>query len=324
MGLYYKYYGFNSGIKALSENKLGFTRPDHFNDTMECKLWSLRHGIDDRLLRQFMEKIAVLSLTTCPRNPLMWSHYADSHKGFVIGYDSDDPIFSDGCDVIIPAKRGAVRYNQEFKVASPKETAREAMLSVMFNENYTGDKIRALYNILLMKQNCWKYEKEIRVVVLIDSVCHETHGYNQLTDRNWSHIRRPISPNIDLSEQPYLYLTSCRPKIIRHVILGMKNPLIADRKAGASAGERLRMRSQEEGWTVEVAQWNQQGEITLSAPPVDFDWSLNEKIVSKDLLRREVEVIFDKVKVRDNIKDDVIVTSFFDGRVEAYFRSEIT
>src|SRR6266404_2239082 len=36
---------------------------------------------------------AFLSLTRKENNLLMWSHYSDSHRGFLLGFESDDPFF---------------------------------------------------------------------------------------------------------------------------------------------------------------------------------------------------------------------------------------
>lgn len=40
--------------------------------------------------------IASLCLTQRRNNGLMWSHYADSHKGLAIGFDSDCSFFKAG------------------------------------------------------------------------------------------------------------------------------------------------------------------------------------------------------------------------------------
>jgi hypothetical protein len=37
---------------------------------------------------------AILSLSKNCDNLLMWSHYCESHRGFVVGFDSSDPFFS--------------------------------------------------------------------------------------------------------------------------------------------------------------------------------------------------------------------------------------
>lgn len=43
--------------------------------------------------QKFEEMIGILCLTESPANLLMWAHYADSHQGFVIEFDSDAPFF---------------------------------------------------------------------------------------------------------------------------------------------------------------------------------------------------------------------------------------
>jgi hypothetical protein len=42
---------------------------------------------------KFNETLGILSLTEKPDNLLMWAHYAFSHEGYVIGFDSTHPYF---------------------------------------------------------------------------------------------------------------------------------------------------------------------------------------------------------------------------------------
>lgn len=44
--------------------------------------------------RFFNEKVGVLCLSELKDSLLMWGHYAENHKGFVIGFDSDNIFFS--------------------------------------------------------------------------------------------------------------------------------------------------------------------------------------------------------------------------------------
>src|ERR1041385_797367 len=52
----------------------------------------------DRSLEEFQRDLSsqmlVLSLTKNGNNLVMWSHYADYHRGFVIGFDATSPFFS--------------------------------------------------------------------------------------------------------------------------------------------------------------------------------------------------------------------------------------
>jgi len=52
-------------------------------------------SITQRLMEQkFEEMIGVLCLTESRANLLMWAHYADSHQGLVVEFDSNDPYFN--------------------------------------------------------------------------------------------------------------------------------------------------------------------------------------------------------------------------------------
>ncbi len=39
-------------------------------------------------------QIGILSLSEDPRNPVMWGHYSDRSRGFVVGFDETQPWFS--------------------------------------------------------------------------------------------------------------------------------------------------------------------------------------------------------------------------------------
>jgi hypothetical protein len=45
------------------------------------------------IVEKFEELIGILCLTEAPSNLLMWAHYADSHQGFVVEFDSESPFF---------------------------------------------------------------------------------------------------------------------------------------------------------------------------------------------------------------------------------------
>ena len=49
--------------------------------------------IFDNVMKVTNRNIAVLSLTEVPDNELMWAHYANSHQGYVVGFDADNDFF---------------------------------------------------------------------------------------------------------------------------------------------------------------------------------------------------------------------------------------
>ena len=53
-------------------------------------------SLDNNLIARsvFDERFGILSLTESPTNLLMWAHYADSHKGFVLQFDPKHEFFA--------------------------------------------------------------------------------------------------------------------------------------------------------------------------------------------------------------------------------------
>jgi len=88
------------------------------------------------------EAIGVYCMTTKPDNILMWSHYANSHKGFVVGLDTD-MLFHD-----VSATMCGVNYQEAYPIIMPglgMETPYE------------------LYEVYSTKSSLWSYETEVRM-----------------------------------------------------------------------------------------------------------------------------------------------------------------
>lgn len=90
------------------------------------------------------EHFGILSLTESPVNLLMWSHYGDSHKGVVLGFDEMHPFFQ-GAEIVVGlARLNRVEYNQKRPVLSPTT--------------------RNNPKVFLRKSTEWAYEKEWRLI----------------------------------------------------------------------------------------------------------------------------------------------------------------
>ncbi|HEY3332797.1 MAG TPA: DUF2971 domain-containing protein [Capsulimonadaceae bacterium] len=98
--------------------------------------------------RKLREEFGIFSMTETWSNLLMWSHYAESHKGFVLGFDTSRAEFA------YPRSRpfgegthlAAVEYRQE----------RPAMYTL------DNDQVR---EGLFVKSAEWEYEREWRMVI---------------------------------------------------------------------------------------------------------------------------------------------------------------
>lgn len=134
---------------------LRFTQPSAFNDPFDClpsysflpnslmpqnsgygELASLFMGIENETVN-FNDDHTVFCMSEDWNSILMWAHYADSHKGFVVGFDVSHPFFALG----EPYGTKKVIYCSN----RPKFT------SVKISEE------------LYYKLNVWEYEKEWRL-----------------------------------------------------------------------------------------------------------------------------------------------------------------
>lgn len=94
-------------------------------------------------------KTGILSLTSKRDDILMWSHYADSHKGICLEFDTSipDSPFALAQPVKYKAKFDDMTFDADFDAAQVSES------------------------VSLTKSRHWKYEKEWRVIGSNSGVC---------------------------------------------------------------------------------------------------------------------------------------------------------
>lgn len=108
--------------------------------------------------QRFGERFGVLTLSEIPTSLLMWAHYGDCHRGFVIEFDDSSTFFSPR------AARGAIGRLAKVVYAAqrPAIIAYDPSLPV---EEYAERLIR---DALLTKGLDWEYEQEWRMVLPLD------------------------------------------------------------------------------------------------------------------------------------------------------------
>ncbi len=167
----YKYMSYENFEKFLDSGCIVFSSVNSFNDISEIINY-FSSSLQDENISAFekwlysysnMSNSVVLCLTRNPLNTLMWAHYANSHKGVVIGIDiskTDMSIFEDN---ILPIQLGSVIYTKTYpssKVLSKNNIANFHTQPIGFNlEN-----IEILQRLYLYKSIDWSYEEEVRVV----------------------------------------------------------------------------------------------------------------------------------------------------------------
>jgi hypothetical protein len=159
----YKYQAINTQtLGNLAARKLWASSPTAFNDPFECRLQrakspggidALRHQnphlanlSDDQLVESTFETQfkawGIICFARSPDNILMWSHYADHHRGICMGFSDSKP----------PMERGI--YPVEYSETYPELT---------FDRVWHRE---GLSRVLYTKHAGWSYEDELRNITI--------------------------------------------------------------------------------------------------------------------------------------------------------------
>lgn len=148
----YKYYPANWGRQAILKQRLKVTTEADINDPFEfrascTKDRSLRFSLD-KWRKEFLSNYGLISFCKNRKNPVIWSHYADSYRGICLGFDLDDKYLN------------AVDYVSERIKISRQEITEKIRRN---DHKYLFSKI------LSPKAKFWNYEDEKRVYVDLNS-----------------------------------------------------------------------------------------------------------------------------------------------------------
>ena len=114
----------------IRARKKGF---DNFYKCYTNKKWLFEQAQSVILLDSITQ--GFLSLSATNKNILMWSHYAQNHEGYVLGFDSSHEYFDYGLEKII--------YSDERPYLDPTKSSQDA-------------------SIFYTKSTDWQYEQEYR------------------------------------------------------------------------------------------------------------------------------------------------------------------
>lgn len=157
------------------------------------------------------DSVGVLSFTEDHTNPLMWAHYSDEHKGMVIEFDANEPLFQDSIDFNDGRKSRfgesilGSTYEFPIKVMYRREKQRYDRLEHVApnsTREYPWKKI--LYNVFYTKSNDWIYEKELRSIVELNYadviICDENeHVWKTCEADSSIKVEKPISGRIKIT-----------------------------------------------------------------------------------------------------------------------------
>lgn len=140
VALYYKEFG-----NVLEEQ--GYTEKHligNDNPLLISELVKLKIQFDELFMENRKKFLGIISFSKVWNNTLMWSHYANGHSGFCVGFKTERLInstyFDSGCDVF---------YTEKYPAISP------------FDEEL-NKKVKTLFH----KSKDWQYEEEYRMTKL--------------------------------------------------------------------------------------------------------------------------------------------------------------
>jgi hypothetical protein len=147
----------NHAISNISLSRLKISRFHDLNDPFEL----LAGDLTDESLRAATESFkdefdrtkGILCFSRNWKNPVLWSHYADKHRGICLGFDLDD------------------FYAQEVKYRNNRLD-----FDATKNVKYAGISGYAL-DSLRTKYSHWQYEEEVRALFDLDECTMENGLY---------------------------------------------------------------------------------------------------------------------------------------------------
>lgn len=133
-------------LSDLKHRRLKVATFDDINDPFELRGARMDNSNDRKRFNDWRSrtaaKLGLLCFSKCWRSPVLWSHYADEHKGICLGFDVPDSCLKE------------VQYVAErlkFRHVAPDKSQLQKLLRTKFED--------------------WRYEGEWRRVVRL----HDTH-----------------------------------------------------------------------------------------------------------------------------------------------------
>jgi hypothetical protein len=171
----YKYVSANALKGIIESNRIGFTEPPYFNDPFDQPRVIRTSYPNDHISMfdgpQTADQLAdaddkhwnrcgVASFTRTYDNSLMWSHYADSHKGAVIEIDAEKAGLMSS-SLLIPVQFGSVIYMKRPNRKQPKSYP---FIPESGEGRFDIGNFELLQRLFLSKPIAWAYEEEVRAV----------------------------------------------------------------------------------------------------------------------------------------------------------------
>ncbi len=166
-------------IDTLVKGTVYCAQPIHLNDPFDCQVdikkavanaisrlsgkkkqnlvkLSKAKGLFDKI-QEDIKRVGICSFSLALKEPLLWSHYANEHKGLCLTYEIPGQFFFDPSNNIIgvsPVDYDVNPLTEWFIEIEPEKAGTD------LNEFA----IELLEKILTIKGKDWRYEQEIRII----------------------------------------------------------------------------------------------------------------------------------------------------------------
>ncbi len=108
---------------------------------------------------RFNQRFGILSLTQDHDSSLMWAHYGDSHRGFVIEFDPESELFKN------PNSKIKGIRNLRKVIYRKKRPEMSALGAMAVDHNKLNGFVSKVF---LVKSSEWRYEKELRQIAYFE------------------------------------------------------------------------------------------------------------------------------------------------------------
>lgn len=175
-------------IDGIMDNFEELTRP-FIREALNSE--NIEQSYSENFKESFSSTFGILSLTQNPDNLLMWSHYSDSHRGFLIEFNQEADFFDQQV-----SENDTIRKLKKVKYVT-KRPHIESLIDIE-----RADEVDYMEKLIdqffLIKSDVWEYEKEMRMVLPLEN-----------SDELWE------SPT---GEKVYLF--NIHPNVIKSVVFG--------------------------------------------------------------------------------------------------------
>ena len=145
-------------LNDLSRKRIKLSSLEDMNDPFELLALALKKQEHRKALQGFKTKIGrrwgAICLTRSWDNPMLWSHYADKHRGICLGFDVPDRK-------VVPVTHNARRLEVDLDRALAKPGRDETLGLRLMTTKFEG----------------WEYEDEVRLFVALSESDLETGMY---------------------------------------------------------------------------------------------------------------------------------------------------